>query len=190
MFVTSNKKKFEEVKRWLAELDPSIQLEQTSIELAEYQTLDLHEVALGKAQEAWRLTQTPVLIDDGGINLHKYPLFPGTFSKFMVKAIGLEGIWKLAQDDPRASMKCCLVYADSGIDYHFFDGVCEGTLMDPAGRPKNPEMPYTEIFIPNGSQQQFSKLRGTEEEKKYHHRYKALKAFVEWLQKNKGAQKK
>jgi non-canonical purine NTP pyrophosphatase (RdgB/HAM1 family) len=181
-FVTSNNKKFEEVKRWLVQLDPSIQLEQADVDLPEYQSLDVYEVAAGKIKEAWQQLKKPVIIDDGGIYSHKYPLFPGTFSKYIVKAIGLEGIWRVIEDDPRASMKCVIVYADSAHKPEFFDGECPGILIDPKNAKKNPELPYTEIFIPDGHTKTFAQLRGTPEEIPVHHRYKALKAFVTWLQ--------
>jgi|SRR5579859_3281526 len=184
-FVTSNNKKFEEVARWIRDIDPSITIEQAPIELPEYQSLDVHEIGLGKALEAWRIVQKPLFIDDGGIFLERYPLFPGTFSKFIVEAIGLEGIWKVAQEDPRASFKCTLVYIDGPENHQFFDGVCPGTLIEPKEPIKDPKVPYTQIFIPQGKTKTLSQLRGTDEEKPLHHRYKALQAMVSWLKKQK-----
>lgn len=182
-FVTSNYSKFEEVKRWLNELDPSIALQEANIDLPEYQSLDIKEIGKGKAIHAWNMLKKPVLIDDGGIFLEQYPLFPGAFSKYVFQAIGLDGVWKLAHDAPNASMKCFLVYCDGLNSQYYFEGECKGRLIDPTQKVINKQVPYTEIFIPTGSTKTLSQLRDTVEEKQYHHRLKALKALVNWLDK-------
>src|SRR5690242_7385651 len=97
-FVTTNAGKFEEVKKWINELDPSIDLIQVSLDIPEHQSLDVHKVALAKAIDAWNLVKKPLLIDDGGIYLEKYNKFPGTLSKFVADGIGIEGILTLCKD--------------------------------------------------------------------------------------------
>lgn len=181
-FVTTNAGKFEEVQKWLAELDSSIILEQAPIDLPEYQSLDIQLVALGKVQEAWRLLSSPVLIDDGGIYLERYNQFPGTLSKYVYQGIGLDGIWKLAQDDPRAYFLSCLVYKKCPEKEYVFEGISKGHVIKPEPNMCcHQALPYTKIFIPEGYSQTMAQLRGTSEEKHYHHRFIALKNFVQWL---------
>lgn len=182
-FVTGNSRKFEEVKKWLAELDPFIDLKQADIDLPEIQSLDVEEVAVLKAKEAWKLIQKPLLIDDGGMYIDHYNKFPGTLSKHVFQAIGLEGLWLLAKDNPRGRFANCLVYATSENDHHIFYGVSHGTIIDIAGREYDKKMPYTYVFIPDGTTKTFAQIRGTDEEKPLHHRYKSLQAFVNWLKK-------
>lgn len=79
--VTGNLEKYEDIKRYLGELSPSLEVERINIELPEYQSLDIHKVALSKAEEAWRILQRPILIDDGGIYLNHYNNFPGPLIK-------------------------------------------------------------------------------------------------------------
>lgn len=181
VFVTTNSGKFEEVKKWVDKLDPSVELEQAAIDLPEYQSLDVHTVAIGKAYEAWRLIQRPLLIDDGGIYLEKYNQFPGTLSKYVFQGIGFDGFWLLAKDDPRAYFLSCLVYMDKVNDYHFFEGICKGTIVPLKGAVTHPQLPFTDVFVPENYTQTFGQLRDTEEELKFHHRFKAIKKFLSWL---------
>lgn len=180
-FVTTNTGKFEEVQRWLYDLAPDITLEHYALDLPEYQSLDVVEVAKGKSDVAWQIVGKPVLIDDGGIYLMAYNQFPGTFSKYMIQALGFEGIWKLAHDDPRAYFLSCLIFKNNATDYHIFQGHCYGHLIPYNATISAPaSLPYTKIFIPEGYESTLASLRGSEQEKTFHHRYKALQQFVQW----------
>ena len=185
-FVTSNTGKFEEVKRWIGELDATIILEQAALDLPEYQSLDIHEVARGKAHEAWRTLQKPVLIDDGGIYFEQYYKFPGTFAKYVYQGIGLEGIWKLIKHDPCTYFLSCLVYKDAPDTEHIFEGVCTGELIKPDNsQVRIAALPYTQLFVPEGSTKTLAELYGTDEDKQYNHRYKAVVQFLSWLKTGK-----
>ncbi|MHB9147601.1 MAG: non-canonical purine NTP pyrophosphatase [Candidatus Amoebophilus sp.] len=177
-FVTGNNGKFKEVERYINELAPTITLKQAAIDLPECQSLDIRTVALGKAQKAWELLQAPVLIDDGGIYLERYHQFPGTLSKYVYQGIGLDGIWLLAKEDPRAYFLSCLVYITSPTDYHFFEGICQGTIIKPVSAVLDSHLPYTYMFVPNGQTKTMAQLRNTEAEKEFHHRLKAAKQLV------------
>lgn len=177
-FVTTNVGKFEEVQQWIRKLDPSIRLKHAAIELPEYQDLDIRTVALGKAQKAWELLKEPVLIDDGGIYLERYNKFPGTLSKYIYQGIGLDGIWLLAKEDPRAYFLSCLVYMLHPVSYHFFEGICHGTIIKPSSNIEDTHLPYTYIFVPEGNTKTLAELRNTKEEIECHHRLKALKQLI------------
>lgn len=181
IFVTTNTGKFEEIARWAKQLDPNLEFEQAEIDLPEIQSLDVKEVAQYKAQQAWELLKQPLLVDDGGLFIEQYHLFPGVFSKYIYHQIGLDAIWKLAQEDPRAYFLSCLVYIDSQNSFYFFESKCHGKLIAPGHEITHKQLPYSSIFIPTGSNKPFSALRDTEEEKLYHHRFNALKNLVNWF---------
>lgn len=183
-FVTGNASKFKEVKHWLSELNPYIDLRQADIDLPEIQSLDVQEVAMQKAKEAWRLIKKPLLIDDGGIYIERYNNFPGTLSKYVYQGIGLDGFWLLAKDNPRGSFANCLVYCSSEHDYQIFNGVSTGTIVEPTEPIVDTKFPFTYVFIPDGTNKTFAQLKGSEEEKKFHHRYKSLQEFTQWLKNN------
>ncbi|ACE06007.1 hypothetical protein Aasi_0606 [Candidatus Amoebophilus asiaticus 5a2] len=180
-FVTGNNGKFKEVERYINELAPTITLKQAAIDLPECQSLDIRTVALGKAQKAWELLQAPVLIDDGGIYLERYHQFPGTLSKYVYQGIGLNGIWLLAKEDPRAYFLSCLVYITSPTDYHFFEGICQGIMIEPVNEVLDSHLPYTYMFVPNGQTKTMAQLRNTEAEKEFHHRLKATKQLINYI---------
>ncbi len=180
-FVTGNTDKFTEVKRYLTEVAPTIILEQVALDLPEYQSLDIHAIALAKAEEAWRLLQKPVLIDDGGIYLDRYNNFPGPLIKYVLQGIGLEGFWLLAKDDPRATFLSCLVYYYAPDIYTYFEGTCSGTIIQPTGITTRKQLPFGDIFIPQGATQTLTQLQGTEFERSCHHRRKAVASFAQWI---------
>lgn len=180
-FVTSNKGKFAEVQRYLKEFDASIILEQAELELPELQSLDIHAIALGKAKKAYKILKKPLLIDDGGIYLERYNNFPGPLVKYVFQGIGLEGFWLLAKDDPRVYFLSCLVYYYGPNQYQIFEGTCHGTVIKPTGKILESSLPFTSIFIPQGSTKSLAEIRNTPEERACHHRRKALEKFVTWL---------
>jgi XTP/dITP diphosphohydrolase len=187
LFVTTNTGKFQEVQRWLAKWAPDIQLEQAALDIPECQSLDVYEVARGKALHAWQCLQKPLLIDDGGIYLERYNNFPGTLSKYVYQGIGFEGIWRLAHDDPRAYFLSCIVYTRGPDNYQVFDGICNGMLINPTGvQITHKQLPFTDIFVPNGATQVFSMLKNTVQEEEFNHRAIALKKFVVWFKKFNG----
>lgn len=185
-FVTTNHGKFEVVQRALAELAPEIELIQAPLDPPEIQSLDLHEVITAKAEVIWPLIQRPFLVDDGGIYLTKYNNFPGPLSKYVYQGIGLDGFWKLAEDDPRGTFVAILAYVTSPTEITYFEGKCAGTYTAPTEAIKqHATLPFTKMFIPDGYQKTLAELHGSPEEKKFHHRYQAVKKFVEWWHERK-----
>ncbi len=183
-FVSGNSYKYEEVRRYLSEFDPTLVVEQATVDLPEYQTLDIRSIALAKAEETWRLLQKPVLIDDSGLYLERYHNFPGPLIKNVLQGIGLEGFWLLAKDDPRATYLSCLAYYYAPHTYKLFEGTCSGTIIQATENKKTKRMPFgdtTSLFIPEGSSQSFSQLQGTEFERTINPRRKAVACFAHWL---------
>jgi XTP/dITP diphosphohydrolase len=184
-FVTTNNGKFEEVARWLHELEPSLVLEQASLDIPEIQSLDAAAIGIQKARSAWQLLQEPLLIDDGGIYLTRFHNFPGPLTKYVYEGLGIDGFWLLAQQDPRCYFLNVFVYKDSRDRHEIFEGKCSGIVQNPTqvSIDGHVQLPFTKLLIPEGSTKTLAQLRGTEEEKKYHHRFYALKDFVAWLKK-------
>lgn len=180
-FVTTNNGKFQDVSRFLAQLAPSVQLEQVAVDAVEIQSLDIHEVIKEKARVIWQELQRPFLVDDGGVYMLRYNNFPGALSKHVFQGIGLEGIWLLAKEDSRVSFQCVMAYCIGPHEIQFFEGRCEGKLVAPSSVPHHPQLPYTAIFVPDGCTKTMAEIRGTEQERDLHHRYKALRTMVKGL---------
>lgn len=180
-FVTTNSAKFQEVSECFKELCPEIKIEQVPLELPEIQSLDVEEVAVNKAKYAWEVLKKPLIIDDGGIFLEQYNNFPGPLAKWVFKGIGFDGFWKLAENDPRVYFLCKIIYIDGPENYKVVDGILKGKIIKPENMPKDLELPYTEIFVPEGFDQVFSIVKKTPEGKKINHRYKAISSLVKLL---------
>jgi len=91
-FVTSNQKKFEEVREVL----PFI--ERIYLDLEEIQTNDLYEISKHKAIEAYKKIKKPVIVDDTGVLFYEYSNFPGAFAKFIAKSLGIKGFKRLLEN--------------------------------------------------------------------------------------------
>lgn len=178
-FVTTNPRKFNDIKGWLAQLAPEIELKQVFLELPELQSLDMHEVAYHKARHAFSVIQKPLIVDDSGLYLERYNNFPGPLSKYVIQGIGLEGFWLLAKDDPKVHFANCIVYIDT-ITSKLFEGITHGLLIEPKPR-NNKDARFVDIFIAEGADCPFSQLKGTDLERDLHYRYKSLKQLVEFL---------
>ncbi len=179
-FITSNAGKVAHVRSFIKELSPNLDIEQVTIELPEIQSLDIHEVAVAKAHEAYNTLKRPLLVDDGGIFLHGYNSFPGALAKLVIEGIGIEGVLMLARKDPRASFRLCLVYIDGPGSFEVFEGRCDGQVVQQPRGTLVPSLPYRPYFVPEGSTKTLAELEQTGEHAKYEHRRVAVQKFVEW----------
>lgn len=180
-FVTGNTIKFKEASVWFKDLAPDIELEQYKLDLPEIQSLDIKEVAISKAKDAWSKLQVPLLVDDEGFYLEQYPLFPGTFSKFIRQTIGIKNIIKLADENRNASVVNCLVYIDSQDNYKVFEGATKGKLIDPMCISSDRQLKGADFLIPEGYDQVVSEIKNPDQLKKFHYRYHAIKNLISFL---------
>ncbi len=180
-FVTGNKSKFEDMQRYFKQINPMIELVMCDLHVPEIQSLDIEKVAQAKAAYAWEKLQRPLIVDDGGVFIECYNRFPGTLAKYVVKGIGLEGIWRLAEKDPRAYFLACIVYQDEPGVSHIFSGICYGKFIKPDTAIRNPEFPYQEIFVPNGAHTTYAQLREEGKVDSFSHRRMAIEKMNEFL---------
>ena len=180
-YATGNTGKFAEVKRYIQEFAPQIELKQLDNDFPEIQTMDQRAIALDKAKQAYAKINAPVLIDDSGIYFEKYKNFPGTLTKFIYHGIGYEGLLKLAENS-RATFLLYMLYTEKPGIHFLFEGKCEGKVVRPESFEARPGLPYDAIFLPDGSEKTYAQLRGTPQEHEFAYRLRAVKKFVEWYQ--------
>jgi XTP/dITP diphosphohydrolase len=189
-YITGNSGKFKEVQRFIynynfSSIVSSFVLRQVNIEeIYEIQSLDQKKIALHKAQQAWHLLKKPLILDDSGIYFNKYFNFPGTLTKFVYDGIGLEGLLKLVVAGDRATFRLLLVYIDREGLYKVFEGQCEGTIVIPNKILAHPQLPYDDIFLPDGAEKTYAEMRGNTEFDGYFYRLMAVKKFLEWYYQN------
>lgn len=178
-YVTGNAGKFEEVSDFFEKNSSKICIKQYAVDIDEIQSLDQKFVVCDKIKKAFAKVNKPLLLDDGGIFFDAYHQFPGTLSKFVFQGLGFKGLFKLVEDDNRASFILQLAYTD-GVQTQLFEGVCKGTIVQAANLTSHPKLPFTAIFKPNGSDKTLAELRYTPDFFHYSFRQQALRKFVDW----------
>jgi XTP/dITP diphosphohydrolase len=174
--------KFEEVRDFFDQAAPTFQIEQYAIDIDEIQSLDQKIVVLDKVKKAFSSVKQPLLLDDGGLFFDAYNQFPGTLSKYVFQGLGFKGLFKLIEEDNRASFILQLAYTD-GLQTQLFEGVCQGTIVIPEDLSSHhPKLPFTAIFKPEGSDKTLAQLRYTEDFFRFSFRQQALQKFIDWYQ--------
>jgi len=146
-FITGNANKADQLSRYLG-----ISVEHQKIDLTEVQSLDLAEVIKHKAEEAYRITQSPVTVDDVSLVIHSMGKLPGPFIKYFISELGNDGICKIAStfQDRSAIAQVCIGYYD-GEHHEVCLGTIEGSIADePRG---DGGFGWDAIFIPHGYSQ-------------------------------------
>jgi XTP/dITP diphosphohydrolase len=175
--LTGNTKKYAEMAEALSH--HGIVVQRVEGDIDEIQHLDARAVITDKVQKAFAQVAGPVLVDDSGIYFEPYRSFPGTYSKYLFKAIGYGGIFKLVQPGDRAWFHCFVAYMDETLsepavfDAHYF-----GTITDQFDQKQESEMPYAPLFIPDGEQKTMALM--TPLERAADHRHQAVNAFAQW----------
>jgi non-canonical purine NTP pyrophosphatase (RdgB/HAM1 family) len=151
-------------------------LETVVLDLPEVQSLDYLEVARGKAELAWREVGRPLVVEEAGLDLAGLNGFPGPLVKWMLKAVGAEGLARtaFALGDLRAVARCFLLYKDGDREI-VAEGTTGGTLVLP-GRGTH-GFGWDPVFLPDGSPHTFAELTGPAKDA-VSHRGKAWREMV------------
>ncbi len=173
--VTGNRGKLDEARRMVG-----ADLEAVEIDLPEIQSLALEEVLAAKAEEAWRRLGRPLVVEDTGLELPALGGFPGPLVKWMLEAVGPEGIARtaIALGDPRATARCGLVYRDAERSV-FVEGVTSGSLVLPPRGDLG--FGWDPIFLPEGGPATYGELP-PEAKLAISHRGRAWQALLAKLQ--------
>jgi XTP/dITP diphosphohydrolase len=171
VLVTGNRGKIAE-----ARLALGMEVEAVEVDLPEIQGLDLVEILQQKAEVAWKIVQRPLVVEEAGLDLLALNGFPGPLVKWMLEAVGAEGIAKTAHalGDPRAVARCALLYRDSERTVGA-EGSTSGTLALP-GRGEH-GFGWDPVFLPDGETCTFAELAGKEKDA-VSHRGKAWRELM------------
>lgn len=173
LFVSSNKNKFNEAKNILSK--DGINLGFFKNSLKEIQADSLKEIAAQKADEAYRLIQKPLIIEDAGLFIESLNGFPGPFSSYVFKTIGNLGILRLVKTNRKAKFQSVIAYCDNKHGIVLFDSKVEGKISKSS---MGKGWGYDPIFIPHSHNKTYAMLANKNE---ISHRYKALKKFSNWF---------
>ena len=178
--VTSNLGKAREFESIFSEYGLSFRIE--PIKTPEIQAVDLRIIAEQSAIYAYEILREPVLVEDAGLFIDALNGFPGPFSSYVYKAIGIRGILKLMEDveDRRARFLSVIAFYTPMIGgVKIFTGEVEGYIArEPRG---SSGFGFDPIFIPaEGDGKTFAE-QSVEEKNKLSHRARAARKFAEWM---------
>jgi XTP/dITP diphosphohydrolase len=165
--VTENKAKGVEALSILASLGVKARL--VLMGKQEIQSESLEEIALRK----------PLLVDDSGLFIEALNGFPGPYSSYVYKKIGVRGILKLMSGEVnrRACFKTAVATIIPPLEKVYTGETCGEITLEPRGEHG---FGFDPIFIPENSKRTYAEMT-LEEKNRISHRYKAYKKMVEDL---------
>ena len=152
------------------------------IKTPEIQAVDLRVIAEQSAIYAYDILREPVLVEDAGLFIDALNGFPGPFSSYVYRTIGIRGILKLMEnvEDRRARFLSVIAFYTPMIGgVKIFTGEVEGYIArEPCG---SSGFGFDPIFIPaEGDGKTFAE-QSVEEKNKLSHRARAARKFAEWM---------
>jgi len=175
--VTENKAKGVEALSILASLGVKARL--VLMGKQEIQSESLEEIALHAARVAYATLRKPLLVDDSGLFIEALNGFPGPYSSYVYKKIGVRGILKLMSGEVnrRACFKTAIATIIPPLEKVYTGETCGEIALEPRGEHG---FGFDPIFIPENSKRTYAEMT-LEEKNRISHRYKAYKKMVEDL---------
>jgi non-canonical purine NTP pyrophosphatase (RdgB/HAM1 family) len=173
-FITGNKHKAEELENYLG-----IAIDCYKLDLPEIQSLDLEEVAIAKAKEAYEIIGAPVLVEDTALTFSSLGKLPGPFIKHFLESLQNEGLTKILNtyDNRGALALSCFVLRDENGSKVFM-GETKGVIADnPRGENG---FGWDAVFIPDGETKTWAEM-SKEEKQRTSMRAKALEKLSDYL---------
>lgn len=177
-FATGNLHKFNEARRVLAEYGISAAM--LKVKTLEIQDSDIENIAKISALNVVHEANLPVIVEDAGLFVEVLNGFPGPYSSYVYKTIGVSGLLRLLEgvDNRKAHFKSVVAFCDPSGQIKCFQGVVEGRIArEPRGCGG---FGFDPIFEPNEQLNKTFAEMDAEEKNRFSHRAKAMRAFAEW----------
>lgn len=158
-FITGNAAKAEQLSTHL-----HFDVEHKKLDIPEIQSLDLEEIATKKAEEAYKILQSPVLVEDTSLTFNALGSLPGPLIKWFLESLGNDGIARLLSgyEDRTAKAEVCFALCDAdGV--HLFKGSINGTIADVPKGEKG--FGWDPIFIPEGHSEAWGEMNPDDQRK-------------------------
>ena len=179
--ITGNQGKAEEFQSLLA--IPELDFRFLPLPLPEIQSDDIAEIGKYKTQEVFKFDKEiqsydAVMTDDTGLALKALNGLPGPLIKWFLKALSIEGLYNLADQNNSAIATCLLTVGFVGTaEIIQFRGDVEGRLVAPRGTRG---FGWDPIFLPIGQSKTYGELSSVDKNK-MSHRALAVNAFRNWI---------
>jgi len=184
LFVTSNSGKLSEAKMALNPFGLNVEAFQFNEEnpgIEEIQASELRIVAADKLRKAVSIVQNStknlgVMVEDAGFFLDEFNGFPGVYSSYVHKSLGINGVLRTLNgiENRAASFKCVIGIHLDGEEI-FFEGECKGHVSEKALGTNG--FGYDPIFIPiDGDGSTFAQMT-SEQKQFFSHRGMAMESL-------------
>ena len=178
-YVSRNKAKIEEATRTLARF--GIQVIARNLDFIELQDDNIENVVRHKIQEATKVIEGPVLVDDTGVFLAAYDKFPGALAGYVLRSLGYKGFLNLLNNEERnVTVETVAAIHIPGTGIKVFKGKCLGRIAESPSGAGNNAFPLDRLFIPDGENKTFAEMN-FEEKSKYSARVRALEILGKHL---------
>jgi XTP/dITP diphosphohydrolase len=174
--VTSNPHKYREIRAILAE--HGIDSRWVPRELPEPQADTLRAVVREKLASIHDIPGV-ALVEDSGLFIPALEGFPGVYSAYALRTIGLDGILRLLRGRSREACFRTLAAVRWGAREWVVSGEVDGRI---AGRPRGRGgFGYDPVFIPAGERRTFAEMSPSEKDA-FSHRGRAIRAVARRIQ--------
>ena len=176
-FITENQDKFREARSILD--SQGIQIRQLKRAKVEIQDSSLEKIARHAIKTASVDRRGLLLVEDSGLFIDALRGFPGPFSSYVYKTIGLKGILSLMHDQRKrnAYFQTSIAVASANVSPMVFTGTVRGSVSREIRG--NSGFGYDPIFIPEGFKATFGQTKA-DFKNKTSHRARAFLKFANW----------
>jgi len=178
-FATGNKEKFIEAADVTARF--GITLKYLRTQKLEIQSNNLAEIASFAAIDSARSKKRPVISEDAGFFVNALSGFPGPYSSYVFKTVGIGGLLKLMEKrgDRKAFFQASVAFCTPTSRPKCFTGFVHGSV---SRRPKGTHgFGFDPIFIPKeGDGRTFAQMT-IDEKNTFSHRALAFARFSKWF---------
>lgn len=176
-FVTGNPAKAEQLDRHL-----DFPVTHKKLDVHEIQSLDVEEVALHKAKEAYAILQSLVLVEDTSLTFNTLGSLPGPLIKWFLHSLDNTGLCKLLDgyaDRSAVAEVCFVLYGwEHEESVKIYKGKIEGAI---ATEPRGVRgLGWDPIFIPKGYRETWGEM-GLETQKETSMRRVALQKLQNYV---------
>ena len=185
LLITGNVHKKREVEIILSDYESMFEVEmEPNIRKVEVQADDIYDIARQAMLDISRIVKprkdTYLVLEDDGLYIEALGGFPGPYSEYVYRTLGLEGILKIMSgiENRSAVFRAALGVLTPSGKIEVVQGSCRGRIAD-SKRGKG-GFGYDPIFVPLGYDITFAEM-GIEEKCKISHRARAFRTLADLI---------
>lgn len=178
-FATRNRGKFREARLVMESF--GVTLKRLVSDKVEIQSSSLEEISSYAARELALRLGIRVVVEDAGFFVEALRGFPGPYSSYVYKTIGLDGLLKLMEGlgDRRAYFQSAVAYSEPPGFVKVFTGRVDGLItLKPRG---SKGFGFDPIFQPVGGGGRTFAEMDSEEKNRFSHRAEAFRKLAFWF---------